>query len=426
MHDPLARPSPKPFAMGFREFVPFVAALMMINALGIDSMLPALPAIGASLHLTGENERQWVIAAYVFGFGAAQLLYGPLADRYGRKPVLLVSMVLFAITSVACALAWSFASLIAARALEGIAAAASRVLAVSIVRDRYSGRLMARVMSLCFIVFLAVPILAPSIGQLIMLIAPWRGIFLFLAGFGAMLAGWGMLRLPETLHPEDRRAIDVAALLGSARLVLGNRQSLGYTLASTCMFGTLLGFINSVQQIFADIFHMPRTFPIAFAAMAGCMGVAAYANSRIVERVGTRRISHSALLAFVAVALVHLGVALAGLETLWTFAVLQAMTMSAIALSGSNFGSMAMEPVGHIAGTASAMQGFVSTVGGAGIGILIGQSFNGTTAPVAGGCLLFGCLALAIVLVTERGRLFRAQHAPPIAPDRLARRGPAA
>ncbi|MGH6780817.1 MAG: MFS transporter, partial [Sphingomonadaceae bacterium] len=144
------------FRMGFREFVALVAMLMAINALGIDSMLPALPAIGDALNIANENQRQWIIAAYVFGFGSTQLIYGPLADRFGRKPILLISMSLFAATSVLAAFAWDFQSIIAARVLQGVCAAASRVLAISIVRDRYSGRQMARVMSLSFIVFLAV------------------------------------------------------------------------------------------------------------------------------------------------------------------------------------------------------------------------------------------------------------------------------
>ena len=408
MHSP--RAAPPAFAMRFGEFVPFVAALMAINALGIDAMLPALPAIGRALHIATENERQWIIAAYVFGFGSTQLVYGPLADRFGRRPVLIGALALFAVTSAGCAFAWSFASIVTARLIAGMAAAASRVLASSIVRDRYSGRQMARVMSLSFVVFLAVPILAPSIGQLILLVVPWEGIFLFLGCFGAAIALWAWARLPETLRPEDRHPIDPAAVWGAMALVLGNRVSLGYTLASMLLFGSLMGFINTVPQVFADIFGMPTRFPLVFAGMAGCMGIAAYTNSRIVERLGTRRISHAALLAFIALAAAHFAVALSGAETLWSFTVLQALTMASFSLAGSNFSAMAMEPVGHIAGTASSVQGFISTLGGATIGIIIGQSYDRTTAPIAGGYLVVGLLALGVVLVIERGHLFRPQH----------------
>ncbi len=398
--------------LGFREFVGMVAALMAVNALGIDSMLPALPQIGRALGIADPNQRQWIIAAYMFGFGAAQLVYGPLADRYGRKPVLLVSMSLFAVMSVICSLADSFETLITARVLQGAAAASSRVLSVSIVRDCYSGRQMARVMSLSFIVFLAVPIIAPSLGQIIMLFTPWQGVFLFLALFASAVAIWAALRLPETLHPEDRHPVSVAALAGAVRLALTDRYSLGYTVASTMLFGGLIGFINSVQQIFSDIFHEPKLFPFVFACMASTMALASFTNSRIVERLGTRRVSHTALLGFIAIALVKLTIAASGHETIWTFGILQAAMMGCFGLAGSNFGSMSMEPLGHIAGTGASIQGFISTIGGTLLGISIGQSFNGTTVPVNAGFVLLGLAALTAVLVTERGQLFRPHIAP--------------
>jgi DHA1 family bicyclomycin/chloramphenicol resistance-like MFS transporter len=400
--------------MGFREFVALIAALMAINALGIDTMLAALPAMGKSLGIAQENHRQWIIASFVFGFGGAQLFYGPVADRFGRKPILIVSLSLFVITSLLAAFADSFATMVAARLLQGVSAASSRVLTVSIVRDCYSGRKMARVMSLAFVVFLLVPILAPSIGQLILLVAPWRWIFFCLAGYAAAVVLWATVRLPETLHPEYRVAISVGALAGAVREVLGNRYSLGYTLASTLLFGGLLGFINSVQQIFADVFHEFRLFTIVFALCASFMGVASFISSRIVERLGTRRVSHSALIGFIAVSGVHLLVAASGHESIWSFGIFQALTMVCFGLAASNFGAMAMEPLGHIAGTASSIQGSISSVGGALIGIGIGQSFNGTTVPVATGFFAIGIFSLAAVLVTERGRLFRPQHAPAV------------
>jgi DHA1 family bicyclomycin/chloramphenicol resistance-like MFS transporter len=396
--------------IGFREFVGLVAALMAVNALGIDSMLPALPEIGHALGIVEENKRQWIIAAYMFGFGGAQLIYGPLADRYGRKPILLASMLMFAIMSVLCGFADSFGTMIAARVAQGMAAASSRVLSISIVRDCYAGRQMARVMSLTFIVFLAVPIIAPSLGQFIVLFMPWYGIFFFLATFAGAVGIWALIRLPETLHPEDRHPISPTAILEAAKLVLGNRYSLGYTLASTALFGSLLGFINSVQQIFADIFHAEKTFPLVFACVAGTMALASLLNSRIVERLGTRRVSHTALLGFITVSGIHAIIAMTGHETIWTFGILQALMMGCFGLAGSNFGSMAMEPLGHVAGTGSSIQGFISTVGGALLGLVIGQSFNGTTVPVTVGFLVLGLLALTSVLVTERGRLFRAHN----------------
>ena len=398
--------------MGFRQFVGFIAAIMAINALGIDIMLPALPAMSDALGITVENQRQFIIAAYVLGFGGAQLLYGPLSDRLGRKPVLLVSLILFVIASIATTFATDFTTILIARLLQGIAAASSRVLAVSIVRDCYSGRQMARVMSLSFIVFLAVPILAPSIGQIILLVGPWPWIFYFLAAFAAAVVLWGTVKLPETLHAEYRRPISVASILSAGREVLTNRYALGYTLATSLLFGGLMGYINSVQQIFADVFRQPAIFTTVFAATAGTMAVGSFFNSRIVERLGTRRVSHTALLGFITISGLHLAVAASGHESVLSFAVFLALTMGCFSLAASNFGSMAMEPVGHIAGTASSIQGFMSTIGGALLGLVIGQSFNATTIPVAAGFFVLGVASLGVVLVVERGRLFQAHGMP--------------
>lgn len=413
---PVRAPGLSDPGLSFRPFVLLIAAMMAVNALGIDSMLAALPQIGASLGIVHENDRQWIIAAYVFGFGAAQLVYGPMADRYGRRPVLLVSMSLFAVMSVAAGFATDFRSIVAVRVAQGMAAAAARVLTVSIVRDCYQGRQMARVMSLSFIIFLLVPILAPSLGQAILLVGSWRDIFFVLAGFGALLAILAGVFLNETLHPANRRPANPREVAGAIRAVLGDRMSAGYMVATTLTFGALMGFINSVQQIFADEFHAAARFPLVFAGVAGSMGVAGYLNSRLVERHGTRRISHMALIGFMGVAALHALVAWSARETLVSFAVLQCAQMFCFGLMGSNFGSMAMERMGHIAGTAASVQGFVSTLGGAAIGIVIGQAFDGTSLPMTLGFLIDGLLVLLAVLWTEHGRLFRPQHA--LAPAR--------
>ncbi|WCT74103.1 multidrug effflux MFS transporter [Sphingomonas naphthae] len=397
----------------FREFVGLIAALMAASALAIDSMLVALPDIGRSLGVASENDRQWVITIFMLGFGGAQIVYGPLADRYGRKPVLIWSMLGFAVMSFVAAFATSYPMFLAARFLEGIAVAGSRVLAVSIVRDCYSGRQMARVMSLSMMVFLAVPVLAPSIGQLIVFVVPWPGIFVFLGLFGAIVATWGALRLNETLHPEYRRPISVSALLSGFGAVLTRRQSVGYTLGSTVIFGSLVGYISSIQQIFSDVFHQPKMLPIVFAAGASMMGMGAFTNSRIVERIGSRKVSHGALCMFILVAVLHLLHSRSGNETIWVFGLFMGLQMACFTLIGSNFSSMAMEPVGDLAGTASSIQGFTTTVGGAMIGSAIGQSFDGTTQPMAMGFVLVSLVALGIVLVTERGKLFRPHHVAP-------------
>lgn len=398
--------------MGFRQFVAYIAALMATNAIAIDSMLPALPEIGHALGIDTANHTQFVVTAYLLGFGAAQIIYGTLSDRFGRKPVLLFGLAIYVLASVVAAFAGSFAVMMAARVSQGIGAAASRVLATSIVRDCYAGRQMAQVMSLAFIVFLAVPILAPSIGQIIMLVAPWRAIFGLLTLFGAVLIAWTVLRLPETLHPEDRVPISAAGISHAGMAVIRSRITVGYMLAMTMVMGGLFGFINSAQQIFADAFHAPYLFTTVFALIAVFMALSSLLNARIVGRLGMRRVSHTALLGYIGVSILHLGIVLLGLETIWSFAILQAALMFCFGLVASNFNAMAMEPVGHVAGTASSLLGFVSTVGGALLGFLVGQHFDGTTLPLSVGFAIFGIVALGLVLFAERGRLFHAHHHP--------------
>ncbi|BCW91029.1 Bicyclomycin resistance protein [Alphaproteobacteria bacterium SO-S41] len=393
--------------MGFRQFVALIALLMAVNALSIDAMLPALPAIGHALGVVTENERQWVVTAYLLGFGVSQLIYGPLSDRYGRKPVLLWGLGIFVVFSVAAAFATTFPMLLLARVLQGVGTAATRVLAVSIVRDSYSGRRMARVMSLAFIVFLTIPIFAPSIGQLVLLFAPWPWIFGVLAIFGGVVAFWAFLKLPETLHTEDRRPISVASIAAAVRFTLTQRISVGYMLAQAVIMGGLFGFVTSAQQVFVDVFDEETLFPALFASIAVFMGLSSFLNASIVERLGTRFVSHSAILAYIGFAVVHAIVAWTGYETIWSFIALQGAMMFCFGLVGSNFGSMAMEPLGHIAGTASSVQGFITTVTGALLGFAIGQNFDGTVIPLTFGFALCGLAAFVIVLVTERGRLFR-------------------
>jgi DHA1 family bicyclomycin/chloramphenicol resistance-like MFS transporter len=280
----------------------------------------------------------------------------------------------------------------------------------STVRDLYSGRSMARVMSLTFMVFLTVPILAPSIGQVILAAGSWRYIFIVCGIFATAVGIWACVRLPETLHPEYRLTLKPAQIAAAVRLVLGNRISVGYTLASTVMFGSLIAYVAMVQQIFTDVFHAPDRMPGMFALCAGFMGLAAFFNSRLVERLGMRLISHAALLLFIGVTAVHFGVALTGGEHMWTFVMLQSATMATFSLAVSNFGAMAMEPVGSVAGVGASLQGFISTGAAAVIGALIGRQYHGSTSTVTGGAVICGLLALTLVLMAERGRLFRGHH----------------
>jgi MFS transporter, DHA1 family, multidrug resistance protein len=408
---PESRPF-RPADPGRNEFVVLISAIMMLIAFAIDSMLPALPAIGNSLGVSVENKRQFVITAFMIGFGVAQFFVGAISDKYGRRGLMLWSLFGYAVTSLAATLAPTFELLLVARAAQGMAAAGARVLVTSVVRDKFEGRAMAQVMSLAHVIFMAAPILAPLMGQAVLAVAPWRWIFAALALIGAAVWVWVLFRLPETLDPANRRAINPTELLASASRVIGDRQSVGYTIANTLITVGLMGFLVTVQQVFDDMFGVPELLPIGFGIMATGMAAASLANAAIVKRLGMRLIGHTAIIFFTAVAGIHALVAILGYETLWTFVGLQTLMMLGFSFSVGNFGAMAMENMGDVAGTASSLQGSFSTLVGATLGALIGQSFDGTTVPLYVGFFFCGLLSIVAIFVTEGGSLFVARHAP--------------
>ena len=405
-HDGVKRP-------GTREMTIMLAALMGLNSFAIDAMIPALPAIGRSLHVVAENDRQLVVIAYFIGFASTQLFWGPLADRFGRKPVLAAGILLYGFFALLCALAGSFQLLIASRFAMGASAAVTRVLVVAMVRDLFEREAMARVMSLVFMVFMLMPVLAPNIGLAILLVAPWQAIFGALALYALAMLIWSGARLPETLHPEYRRSLKWRDMAGAVWETIREPQSRGYTTALTISFGALVAYIASIQQIVFEAFHEPRLIGLVFAAIAAPMALASWTNSRVVGRFGLRRVGHTASLAFMLVALVHVSLALAGVETLATFILLQALTMCAFAFTSSNLSTLAMEHMAPIAGTASSVQGMIGTIGGAILGFIIGRHFNGTVLPYligTGGCATGG---FVVLLLTEPNRLFAPMQADP-------------
>jgi MFS transporter, DHA1 family, multidrug resistance protein len=406
MNSPATPSPPAKAAPSFPEFVAMMAATMALHAFGIDAMLPALPQIGHGFAVTDDNQLQWIITVFVMGAGLGQLVYGPLADRFGRRPVLLVGLSLYLVLSLLATVATSLPALLAIRAVQGFVVAAASVVSRSIVRDQYSGATMARVMSTIFIVFLTVPILAPTIGQALLLIVSWRGIFAFLALGTATVITWIVLRLPETLPVERRRPLTAAHLSQAAWFVISEPTSILYTLAMTTMFGSLLAYVSTVPQILAGAFHAPQLLSVTFAFCASAMGVASFFNARIVEHVGMHRISHTALIAFIVITAVHATVAYHG-ESLLTFALFQAATMASFGLAVSNFGAIAMQPMGAIAGSAASIQGVISTIGGAAVGATIGQQWSGSVVFLPAGAFVCGLVALACVLLAEKARLFR-------------------
>ena len=391
---------------GFVEFVALVASLMALGALGTDAMLPALPAIGEALGVADENSRQFVVSAFLGGFGVAHLIHGPLVDRYGRRRVLLWAIAGYVVANVAAALAGSFTLLIVARIAGGSTVAATRIATMALVRDCYHGRAMARVKMPIAFGDAKDAVLAPSVGQVVLLFGDWRTIFWVIAGTAAMLWGWIALRLPETLTPEAASPISLRQIAAGWRVVLGDRAAVGYTLAATALMGGLYGYLNSVQQIMFDTFRHPQLLAAVFAGTAATMAAANLFNARIVMRVGTRRIAHAAVIGLIVLAAIHLLLAEAGLDSLLAFAVMQALTMACFGLASSNFSAMAMENMGGVAGIASSAQGFAGITVGVLVGIVIGQAFDGTTVPMIAGFLVVGLLALAAIAWTERGRLF--------------------
>lgn len=403
-------PSPapqRPMPVSLAELIALIVAMMAMVALSIDMMLPALGTIAADLGVENANDRQYVISTFLIGFGVAQLIYGPLADAFGRKRVFLAALGLYLIATLVCIAAPSFETLLAARFLQGMTAAASRVISVAIARDLTSGRRMAEVMSMVMTVFMIVPVLAPGLGQLILFVAPWRWIFVFLFVFAVFVAVWMTIRLPETLRPEHRRPLKLVPIMQAFWETTQHRLMLGYTLAGGVFFGGLYAFLNSAEQVFAVHFALGEAFPLAFSAVAGAMAVTSFANSRLVGRMGQRRLSHGALIAFTVISLAHTGILLTGYDAFIPYTVLLAASMMLLGLIAANFSALAMEPVGHIAGTASAAYGFVTGVMGGIIGLGIGQLYNGTGLPLVAGQAAMGVIAIGIVLWTEQGRLFQ-------------------
>ena len=375
-------------------------------------MLPSLPNIASAFHITIANRPQAVLSTFLIGFGIGQFVMGPLSDRFGRRPVLIDGMALYCIASVLAITASSFETLLLARVLQGLGTSATRVIATSIVRDCYAGRRMASVMSLAMMVFIAVPVVAPSLGQAVLLLTQWRGIFVVLMLYGALALIWSALRMPETLPMSERKSLAIRNVLGAFRQTVTNRQTLGYALAGGVQ-GSLFAFVFSSEQVFTEIYGLGHYFPLAFAAIATGVAVAGFLNARFVGRLGMRVISHGALVGFVAVAGIMLLAVKMHTLPLPLFMALAALMMFAFGLMFANFTSLAMEPQGHIAGTASSLYGSITTLLGIGIGTTIGQDYDGTLLPFATGFFLCTLASLAVVLVVEKGRLFK-QHGMPV------------
>jgi DHA1 family bicyclomycin/chloramphenicol resistance-like MFS transporter len=401
MHSPKQKPK-----IGNSELTVMMAAIIALNALAIDAMLPAFPRMVNGLGISDPNDVQYVIGIYLLANGIGSLFHGPLSDRFGRRPILIGAIVGYILSAFACRFATSFDMLMVTRIAQGLCGAALSVLVTSIIRDQFEGDAMAKRMSTIFLIFMAVPIIAPLIGSAILVFAGWRSIFDMMAFLAIAMLIWVGLRLPETLHPDAATPIQFGALTRAWRMVVTHRTANSYLIAGGLAHGALFGYLNSSQQIFDKGFGVPEFFPFGFAIVAIGIACANFTNARIVERFGARRLSQSALVGFILLGLLQLLAAWFVPQSLPLFLILITLNMAMIGFVGSNFSSIAMQPFGAVAGSASSFQSFVRTIMSALIGAWIGQQFTGSVVPMASGFLLCGLAALALVAFGERGQLF--------------------
>ncbi len=409
-----AAPQTARFPLPFLEFVSLIALLMALTALSIDVMLPALPQIGGALGVRDENDRQLVISVYFIGFAAGQFLFGPVSDHYGRRPPLLAGLALYIAATFLALSSSSFAGLLIARVFQGFGASAPRVIALAIVRDRFGGREMARVMSFVMMVFIVVPILAPGAGEIMLQFSGWRIIFYSLLAVAAASMLWAWLRLPETRREEDRLPLSAASIWQATKLVATTRQTAGYTIGTGFVFGLLLAYIVSAEQIFVDVYGLGSRFPVVFGAIACFLVAASVLNALFVRRAGMRGVSHRAILAGLAVCAIMAAAGFPEKPPLLLFGVFMGAVFFCFGVIMPNFSALSMEPMGHLAGTAASLAGFHSTVAGAIFGTAIGRSFDGTVRPLTIGITLLFIATLITVLITEKFRLMTHKAAPDV------------
>lgn len=404
--------SSEPRELGERELIAMMALLMSLTAFGIDAMLPALGQMATEMNADGNN-RQLIIGAYFLGSGIGALFPGAFADRFGRRPVLVFAIIAYVVLSLACAWITDFSTMIGLRLVQGLACASLSVVPAAIVRDRVGGDRMARLMSLILMIFLIVPLIAPAIGQGILMIAGWRAIFVVMAMMGLIIGAWAWFRLPETLTEENRQKIDPATIIRNMVAALTMRGAIGYVIGSALVFGSLFGFLNSSQQLISEAFGMGDYFALVFGAGVLGMVFANFTNSRIVERFGARRVSHTALFGFIGATLCLYVSASDQPQSLPEFLVLLALAMAMLGFIGANFSSIAMQPFYHISGAASSAHTALRMSSGAILGAYIGYQYDGTAQPLALSMLVCGVLALAVVLFSEKGKLFTRPNACP-------------
>ncbi|HEY3147092.1 MAG TPA: multidrug effflux MFS transporter [Dongiaceae bacterium] len=394
------------------EFVVLLALMTSIIAFSTDAMLPALPQIGAELGVGNVNDRQLVVIVLFIGLALAQIVYGPVSDTLGRKPAAYCGFAIFIVGSLMCVFAWSFQIMLIGRFLQGAGAAGPRIVSLALVRDLYSGRAMARIMSMVMGVFIIVPVIAPSVGQGLLLLGDWRFIFVALLVEGIIGLVWFAWRQPETLREDRRAAFSLRRVLSAFREACTNPVTLGYTVAAGLVFGAFVGYLASTQQVLGELYGLGKLFPIYFGANALAFGAASMLNARLVMKLGMRRIAGSSLAATSALSLVFFIVMLLleGHPPLWALMGYLLLTFFFVGVLFGNFNALAIEPMGHIAGVAAAVVGSLATIISSVLGWMLGQAYDGTVRPMIAGFAALTTLAGLSMILAERYRRHPPAH----------------
>jgi DHA1 family bicyclomycin/chloramphenicol resistance-like MFS transporter len=388
-----------PIKTGLGEFIALMAFTMSLVALSIDAMLPAFPEMAQDLQVTTANDIQLVVSLLFIGLATGQLFYGPLSDSIGRKPAIYIGFALFIFGSLLSMAASDFTAMLAGRLLQGIGAAGPRTVAVALIRDRFHGSEMARIMSFIMTVFILVPVFAPALGQAILLLAGWRAIFGAFVVLALATLVWLSLRQAETLARDQRKPFTLRNVMAAFHEVIRSRLAVVYTLVAGCISGAFLSYLNTSQQIFQVQYGLGTQFPIYFGALAVAVGLASLLNSGLVLRFGMHALANRSLLLMMVLSLLFLAIVWVcdGHPPLWLFMAICLALFFCIGILFGNLNSIAMEPLGHVAGTAAAVIGSSTTLLAVLLGYLIGQAYNGTLFPMALG---FVCLITISVLLT--------------------------
>jgi DHA1 family bicyclomycin/chloramphenicol resistance-like MFS transporter len=383
----------------FAEFVIIISLMMSLTALSTDAMLPALPQIGSDLGVQNANDRQLVVSVLFLGLAFGQLFFGPLSDRVGRKPAVYTGYALYFAGTLLSILAVSFPMMLVGRLSQGLGISAPRAITLALVRDRFKGRAMARVMSFVSSIFILVPMIAPTLGQTILLFSGWRGIFGSFVLMALITSVWFALRMPETLAPQHRAPFSLRRIIDATLEIVRNRIALGYTVSAGLVSGAFLGYLSSAQQIFQEQYELGKLFPLVFGIISLSIGVASLVNARLVMRLGMRFLVRRSLFVIIGLSILALGITLllGGRAPLWLFMAYIMVTFFCVGILFGNQNSLAMEPLGHLAGIGAAVVGSLSTLISMPLGTIIGQSYNGTVLPlIVGISLLSGLCILAV------------------------------